>query len=138
MTIPKSGNQAEYNKGFWTPEKNPTKLCGSFTQTGVVGVAPAVAIKDGKDFTVAYTGVGRYTVSTTDTHFTQLLSAIATVENAANNVDMYAQIAAVTCASGAATAIEIRTKAAGASTEVPQNDDVHFEFNLLSGGEDVA
>ena len=138
MTLPKSSTVDQYNKGFWTPEKNPTKICGTITQTGVVGVSPAAAVKDGKDFTVAYTGVGRYTISTTDTHFSQLLSAQASVENAANNVDMYAQIAAVTCATGAATAIEIRTKTAAATTEVPQNDDVHFEFNLLSQGEDVA
>ena len=132
MTQPKT-NQ----RGFWTPEHNPSKICGSITQTGVVGVSPAVAIKDGEGFTAAYTGVGRYTISTVDTYFTGCLSAQATVENAANNVDMYCQIAAVTSAPGAATAIEIRTKTAGVTTEVPQNDDVHFEFNLVSIGQDV-
>jgi hypothetical protein len=133
MTQPK-----RHQKGFWSPEKNPTKICGSITQTGVVGVSPAVAIKDGMGFTAAYTGVGRYTISTVDTHFTGCLSAHACVENAANTVDMYAQIAAITCAPGAVTAIEIRTKTAANTTEVPQNDDVHFEFNLVSIGQDNA
>lgn len=133
MTTPKSGLQAEYHKGFWTPEKNPTKLCGTITIN-----AAAAAVKDGKDFTVAYDGAGLFTISTTETHFTECLSALVCVESAANNQDIHGQIAAIVCVGGAATAIQLRTTTAAVETDPTNNDDVHFEFNLLSLGQDVA
>lgn len=131
MTLPKSSLQ-RFDKGFYTPEKNPSKIVGSFdVDTGVC------AVIDGTGFTVAYTGVGIYTVTTTATHYSQLLSCTATLQGAGAGLDMYVDVTSFVCASGAATTIIFSTVTGAVVTEVPNNDVIHFELNLLSGGLDA-
>lgn len=136
MTQPKTSTQ-RYHRGFFTPLKNPTIICGSITQTGVVGVSPAAAIREGSGFTVAYTGVGTYTISTVDTHFANLICATASVEAAGAGVDMYANITGITTGTGAATAVEFSTLTANVVTEIPRYDDLHFTLVLVSAGVDA-
>ena len=132
MTLPKSSLQ-RYDKGFRTPEKNPSKILGRFSQNGV----PGVTIIDGTGFTVAYTGVGTYTISTVSTDYTDLISCTALVEAAAAGVDMNVNISAITSAIGAVTTVELTSLTGGVATEVPNNDEIHFELNLVSSGLDV-
>jgi len=128
MTLPK-----RHQRGFWTPNENATKITGRFQVTGVPGVL-AIA---GAGWTVAYTGVGRYTVTITGTHWTQIISCKATVENTLHNVDLYAQIESITCAVGTAPTVCIRAKNNAVTTEVTAGDFVHFEITLLSAGVDA-
>lgn len=128
MTIPKY-----HELGFWSEEKNATKITGSFTLTG----AGVVAVKAGAGFTVAYTAAGRYLVTITGTHWSQIVSVKATVETALHNVDQYAQIEAIACVLGTAPTIALRSKNNAAASELAVGDDMHFEATLLSGGVDA-
>lgn len=123
MTIPKNDQ-----RGFYHYEPGATKICGSFQ----VVAGPAIGLvtgNQGNNFAVTRTGVGDYLV-TLGAAFTQMVCATATVQNAANNVDMYAQIGTITM--GAIPTVQIRTKTIGANTEIPANDRCHFEFTLRS------
>ncbi len=131
MTLPKSSLQ-RYSKGFYTPEKNPSKIVGSFE----VDTA-AVNIIEGTGWTVAYTGAGIYTVSTVGTDYNTLLSCTATVQGAGAGLDMYVDITSFVCAGGAVTTLIFSTLTGAVVTELPNNDFIHFELNLLSSGLDA-
>lgn len=132
MTQPKTSLEPQYHKGFWTPEKFATKICGTYSiDTGVV------TLEDGRGYTVAYDGAGLCTVSTVETHFTNVVCAHAVVESALANQDLYCQVAAIVSAGGAVTTVQFRTTDTGVETDPTNDDDIHFEITLLSLGQDV-
>lgn len=119
MSIPRNNN-----RGFWHYESGAVKVCGGFQ----IVAGPAIGLVSGNqggNFAATYTGVGDYLITVGFQAF-QLVSATAVVLNAANNVDMYAQIGAT--AVGAAPTVQIRTKTVGAVTEIPNNDWCYFEL----------
>ncbi len=131
MTLPKSSLQ-RFNKGFFTPEKNPSKIIGSFeVDTGVCNII------EGTGWTVAYTGAGIYTITTTSINYSNLISATATVQGAGAGLDMYVDITSFVCAAGAVTTMIFSTLTGAVVTELPNNDFIHFELNLVSGGTDA-
>ncbi len=123
MSIPRNNN-----RGFWHEESGATKVCGGF-QIVAGPVIGLIVGNQGINFVPTRTGVGDYLITVQFQAF-QLVSATATVRNAANNVDMYAQIGAV--ALGAAPTVQIRTKTVGANTEIPNDDWCYFELVLRS------
>ena len=120
MSIPKNEGQ-----GFYHYESGATKICGRFQ----IVAGPAMGPWFGRGFTPTRVGIGDYLITLTDA-FTQVVSASATCQVAANNVDLYAQIGAITV--GAAPTVQIQTKAIAADTEVTANDWVNFEITLRS------
>lgn len=120
MSIPKNESS-----GFYHYEPGAAKILGRFQ----IVAGPVMGPWLGHGFTPTRVGVGDYLITVTDS-FTELVTVTATVLNAANNVDMYAQIGAVVV--GAAPTVQIRTKTVGAVTEVPNNDWVSFEITYRS------
>jgi hypothetical protein len=116
--------------GFWHRETgDEIKICGSIVQTGVVGVSPAIAVNTGTGFTVGLTGVGDYLLTFTGAA-SQMISGKAICQITANTVDMEPQFGAFTAGGAGAATLQILAKTAGADTEVPQNDIIHFEVTL--------
>jgi hypothetical protein len=126
MTIPRHDPRGDY-----TYENGPAVISGSFQ----IVAGPVMGVNVGDGFVATRVGVGDYLVTLNDSFFGPIF-VTATVRNAANNVDMYAQIGTIT--PGAAPTIQIRTKTAGANTEVPNDDWVHFEVVALSEWLDAA
>lgn len=120
MTIPKNENL-----GIYHYESGAAKICGRFQ----IVAGPVMGPWEGRGFTPTRTGVGDYLITLTDA-FSEIVGVKATVQNAANNVDMYAQVAAI--AAGAAPTVQIQTKTVAADAEVPNNDWVNFEITVRS------
>jgi hypothetical protein len=120
MTIPKNEGS-----GFYHYEPGAAKICGRFQ----IVAGPIMGPWFGNGFTPTRVGVGDYLV-TLGAAFAEITSVTATVQNAANNVDMYAQIGTIT--PGAAPAVQIQTKTIAADTEVPNDDWVNFEITVRS------
>ena len=66
-----------------------------------------------------------------------MISATATVQGAGAGLDMYVDITSYVCAAGAATTMIFSTVTGAVVTELPNNDVIHFELNLVSGGVDA-
>ena len=120
MSIPKNERS-----GFYHYEPGAAKILGRFQIINTPVMGPWL----GHGFTPTRVGVGDYLITLTDA-FTQIVAVTATVLNAANNVDMYAQIGALVV--GATPTVQILTKTVGAVTEVPDDDWVSFEITLRS------
>lgn len=120
MSIPKNDQ-----RGFYHYEPGATKICGRFQ----IVAGPVMGPYFGSGFTPTRVGVGDYLITVTDP-FTQFLNASATCLVALNNVDLYAQIGAITV--GATPTVQIQTKAIAADTEVTNDDWVCFEITYRS------
>lgn len=111
--------------GFWHYNQGEEmKVCGRFQITAVPAMGPFV----GQGFTPTRAGVGDYLLTFTGAA-ARMTSAKATCQCAAAT-DLDAQIGAFTAGAAGAATLQIRTKAAGANTEVTALDWVHFEVTL--------
>ncbi len=126
MTIPRHSE-----RGVYTYEKGAAIITGSFQ----IIAGPIMGPNVGAGFVATRVGVGDYLITLNDAFFGPIF-VTATVRNAANNVDMYAQIGTIT--PGAAPTIQVRTKTIGANTEVPNDDWVDFKVVALSEWLDAA
>ncbi len=128
MTIPRNDPSP---RGCFTYESGAAKICGSFQ----IVAGPVMGPNVGRGFVATRVGVGDYLITLNDPFFGPIICT-AVVRNAANNVDMYAQIGTIT--PGAAPTIQIRTKTIGANTEVPNNDWVDFEITAMHEWNDAG
>jgi len=103
------------------------KIFGGWSDTG----AGAIDLAYGDGFTVAYTGVGNYTVTFTQ-GFRALQSARCGVSAVGAAVDQYGQVGAFTAGAAGACTLEFWNCTGAGQADVANGDFFMFEATLIS------